>query len=89
MFDKIKDPDHLVSTKAEFIELIESFIEGDTEGNDCVAVYFELPGLNDVEIIINPRINVPSKLDYYTKMYNDNLELNANNAVKIIGVSTL
>jgi hypothetical protein len=89
MFDKIKDPYHLVSTKAEFIELIESFIEGDVEGSDCVAVYFELPGLNDVEIIINPRINVPSKLDYYVKMYNDNLELNTNSAVKIIGVSTL
>lgn len=89
MFEKIKDPDHLVKTKAEFIEIVESFLEGEIEGSDCIAVYFELPGLEDVEIIINPRVNVATKLEYYTKMYNDNLELNANSAVKIIGVSTL
>ena len=89
MYEKLKNPDHIIETKAEFIELLESFIEGAEEGKDCVAIYFELPGLTEPEIIVNPIVNVPKKLEYYGAAYNDEMKLNNNNAVKVIGVSFL
>ena len=84
-----RNPDHLLKTKAELIESIEVFIEGDADGNDYVAVFFELPGLEDYEVIVNPGANVKTKLDYYVSMYNDDLQLNVNNNVKIVGISFL
>ena len=84
-----KNPDHLLETKAELIESMEVFLEGDAEGEDFVAVFFELPGVPEYEIIVNPRVNARTKLDYYTNMYNDALQLNANSNVKIVGISFL
>lgn len=89
MYEKLKKADQLVETKAEFLELIENFIEGEEEGQDCVAVYFQLPGLVENEIIINPKVNINKKLDYYGAAYNDDLELHNNKEVKIVGVSFL
>ena len=89
MFEKFREADHLPETKAEFIELVENFLEGEEEGCDCMAVYFKLPNLEANEVIINPKINVANKLEYYTAMYNDKLQLNANPAVQIVGVSFL
>lgn len=82
-----KNPDHLLETKAELIQSMELFIEGDVEGDDLVAVFFELPNIVEPEVIINPRINAQVKLDYYAAMYDDELRLKANPAVKIIGIS--
>lgn len=36
------------------------------------------------EIIINPYANIPSKLAYYENAYDDELNLKANNTIKII-----
>lgn len=82
-----KNPDHLLETKAELIQSMELFIEGDAEGDDLVAVFFELPNIVEPEVIVNPRINAQVKLDYYAAMYDDELRLKANPAVKIIGIS--
>ena len=82
-----KNPDHLLETKAELIQSMELFIEGEAEGEDFVAVFFELPNIVEPEVIINPRINAQVKLDYYAAVYDDELRLKANPAVKIIGIS--
>ena len=89
MYRHFEQPDHKVETKAELIELVDQFLEGEIEAGDYIVVFFELPGLSAPEVIVNPRANVSKKLEYYTAAYNDDLQLNANNAVKIIGVSFL
>lgn len=77
----------VLETKEELNDLIMKFLDSPEEGDDCIAVFFELPGLTKPEIIINPRANVDEKLAYYNRVYNENLELPANNNVKITGIS--
>ena len=89
MYGHFKQPDHIVETKADLIELVDQFLEGEIAAEDSIAVFFELPGLVAPEVIVNPRANVSKKLEYYTAAYNDDLQLNNNNAVKIIGISFL
>ena len=89
MYRHFEQPDHKVETKAELIELVDQFLEGEIEAGDYIVVFFELPGLFAPEVIVNPRANVSEKLEYYTAAYNDDLQLHANNAVKIIGISFL
>jgi hypothetical protein len=89
VYRHFEQPDHKVETKAELIELVDQFLEGEIEAGDCIVVFFELPGLFAPEVIVNPRANVSKKLEYYTAAYNDDLQLHANNAVKIIGISFL
>lgn len=56
------------------------------------AKYFGLAvevGLPETEIIINSIDNMLNgKLSYYMNAYNNNLELNANTAIKIIGFAS-
>ena len=87
MYRHFEQPDRRVETKAELIELVVQFLEGEIAAEDSIAVFFELPGLFAPEVIVNPRANVSKKLEYYAAAYNDNLQLNNNNAVKIIGIS--
>lgn len=89
MYKNFKEPDHKLESKAELIELVDQFLEGEIEAGDCIAVFFELPGLFEPEVIVNPRVNVAKKMEYYAAAYNDELQLNNNNAVKIIGISFL
>ena len=89
MYRHFEQPEHRVETKAELIELVDQFLEGEITDEDSIAVFFELPGLVAPEVIVNPRANVSKKLEYYAAAYNDNLQLNNNNAVKIIGISFL
>lgn len=48
-----------------------------------VAVVVTVPSCENCEIIINPRSNFDSKLEYYKKAYNDDLTLKSFNQIKI------
>jgi len=52
-----------------------------------MGVAIKMPDLEKLEIIINPYDNFDRKLEYYTKAYNSNLELNTFNKIKIVGIS--
>lgn len=68
-------------------DLIRTFMEAEKNLNGgFVYVIVELPSVEYPELIINPVENVFDKLDYYMKHYNDNMELIANRAVRVIKV---
>lgn len=50
-----------------------------------IGVRIQAQGLDEPEVIINPRENFESKLEYYQKAYNEDLTLKTFNGVKIIG----
>ena len=50
-----------------------------------VAVKIEMEGFPEAEVIINPIVNADSKLAYYKKTYNEELNHNHAKGIKIIG----
>lgn len=65
--------------------LIKTFEEAKAN-NQSVCVEVTIPGQNDTEYIINKHASIDNKLTYYLNTYNDNLEHNRNNEVKIVSV---
>lgn len=53
------------------------------ENYSHVCVYVSTPSLPEVESIINPRVNMESKLEYYLNAYDDDLKLKANPEITI------
>lgn len=51
------------------------------------AVAVRLPDLEKPEIIINPKDNLPEKIKYYLKNYDDELKLIHNPAIQIVGIT--
>lgn len=49
-----------------------------------VYVVVQIKGNEHNEVIFNPNGNIAAKLEYYNKAYNDELELNTNNGIKIV-----
>jgi len=70
--------DKIVTKKEQFLN---EFNGNYTE----VTVEVTVPNCPKNELIINPKENFKGKKQYYDKAYNDNLELNAFNAIKIVG----
>ena len=65
---------------------LEKCFETATECNyNYIGVKIETQGSEAPEIIINPRENFKTKLDYYKKAYNNDLILKTFNGIKIIG----
>lgn len=62
----------------------EKFLKGFEENHNEVVVEVTVPNCPETEIIINPKANFPGKKTYYEKAYNDNLELNTFNQIKIV-----
>lgn len=60
------------------------FIDAWRNGADYIGILIMMPGFEKPELIINHYSNFKSKLAYYKKAYNENLELKANNEIKII-----
>ncbi len=52
-----------------------------------VFVEVSIPGCKSGEMIINKKENFDFKENFYLNAYNDNLEHNHNNAIKITGLS--
>ena len=71
--------------KAKFDEIVA---EGINRGKNFMVVKIETEGNPGPEIIINPAENFRSKLSYYDKAYNDDMELiaakNAGKSVRIV-----
>lgn len=54
-------------------------------GINYIGVKIQMQGFDEPEIIINPKENFESKLEYYKKAYNEDLTLKTFNGIKIIG----
>lgn len=65
-------------------ELERVFTEAKNKGMD-IAVEVTVPGQEETELIINKNSSIDNKLSYYMRSYDDNLNLNANPEVKIVG----
>ena len=70
--------------KQEFVEAFEKGIE--EEFATEVRVGIQMPDLADLEYIHNGEDNFEAKLEYYKKAYNDNMELNTFNQIKIVSI---
>jgi hypothetical protein len=53
-------------------------------GMNYIAIKIKISGLNDPELIINPKANFEAMLEYYKKAYDEHLHLKANPEIKII-----
>ena len=65
-------------------ELEKVFTEAKNKGMD-IGVEVTVPGQEDTELIINRNSSIDNKLSYYMGAYDDDLNLNANQEVKIVG----
>jgi len=68
-------------TKEVFKERFERYIQNKAIK---VRVFVTMPDLPRLEEIRNPLENLEKKLEYYLKAYNDNMELNSFNEIKIV-----
>lgn len=65
-------------------ELEKLFAEAKNKGMD-IGVEVTVPGQEETELIINKNSSIDNKLSYYMRSYDDDLKLNANPEVKIVG----
>lgn len=65
--------------------LIDTFKEAKAR-KKCVCIEVTIPGQNETEFIINKNSSIDNKLEYYLNTYNENLEHNRNNTIKIVNV---
>jgi len=68
-------------TKELFKKKFESYIQKEVSK---VRVFVKMPDLPEFEEIHNPRENLEKKLEYYLRAYDDNMELNSFNEIKIV-----
>ncbi|PEN57125.1 hypothetical protein CN596_04040 [Bacillus toyonensis] len=61
------------------------FNDAVSEGAEYVAVKIEMDGFPSDEVIINDNDNITSKLAYYKKTYNDELEHRYAAGIRIVG----
>ncbi|WP_144519807.1 hypothetical protein [Bacillus thuringiensis] len=65
--------------------LEKCFNEAVTEEANYVAVQIEMDGFPSDEVIINDKHNIVSKLEYYKKTYNEDLEHRYAPGIRIVG----
>ena len=65
-------------------EMEKLFAEAKNKGMD-IGVEVTVPGQEETDLIINKNSSIDNKLSYYMRSYDDNLNLNANPEVKIVG----
>lgn len=70
--------------KDRFKDIFENFIN---EGAKYIGVYVQALNMPEPELILNPISNANKKLRYYLKAYNNDMQLNKINGVKIISVT--
>jgi hypothetical protein len=66
-------------------QLTEVFTEALNQKENFIAVKVTMPGCEGHEVIVNPFENIEFKLDYYRKIYNDNLEMEKVPGLAIVG----
>ena len=62
----------------------EEFLKGFDGDFKLVSVEVTVPNCPTTELIVNPKANFVGKKAYYEKAYNDDLELNTFNQIKIV-----
>ena len=65
--------------------LEQCFNEAASEEANYVAVQIEMDGFPSDEVIINDKHNIVSKLEYYKKTYNEDLEHRYAPGIRIVG----
>lgn len=65
-------------------KLMEVFADAFDSEYEFIAIAIETRGNAGLEIIINPKVNFETKLDYYCKSYNDDLVLNTYDGIRIV-----
>lgn len=65
-------------------EMEKLFAEAKNKGMD-IGVEVTVHGQEETELIINKNSSIDNKLSYYMRSYDDDLNLNANPEVKIVG----
>ncbi|MDO6634283.1 hypothetical protein [Bacillus thuringiensis] len=65
--------------------LEQCFNEAVSEEVNYVAVQIEMDGFSSDEVIINDKHNIISKLEYYKKTYNEDLEHRYAPGIRIVG----
>lgn len=71
--------------KLTMTELENTFNQAIGLGVNYIGVRIQMTGYDEPDVIINPRENFESKLEYYKKAYNEDLTLKTFNGIKIIG----
>ena len=66
-------------------ELERCYNEALNEGAEYVAVQIKIDGISSDEVIVNDKYNIDSKLAYYKKTYNEDLEDKWNPRIRIVG----
>lgn len=61
------------------------FNEAVNEDAEYVAVQIEMDGFPSDEVIINHKQNIDTKLEYYRKTYNEDLEHRYDPGIRIVG----
>lgn len=65
---------------------LEKCFEGAKKDNAAwVAIAVKAPGCKESELILNPSVNFDTKLEYYKKAYDFELNLKACKDIKIVG----
>lgn len=70
-------------TKKEFVK---QYKDAMCQGYRYIGVEVMVEGNTEPEYIINKASNFNSKLEYYKKAYNDNMQLIANNSITIVDI---
>ncbi|MDC2867577.1 hypothetical protein [Bacillus sp. BP-3] len=65
--------------------LEKCFNEANSEGIEYVAVVIRMEGFPEDEVIINDHYNIPFKLEYYKKTYNEDLSHKYASGINIVG----
>lgn len=77
--------DDLIMYEIYSMQELKSVIETAIVFGEGVGVFIKLPDLEQPELIYNPNANLIDKLHYYTATYNEDLEHQANNSIRIVG----
>lgn len=54
-------------------------------GSDNIAIYIENDDIPDLEVIINPYNNIEKKLEYFKKVYDEDLNHRHSEGIRIVG----
>lgn len=71
--------------KSELVATVENAI---SDGAKFIGVKMSTFNAPEPEIIINPASNFEVKLNYYKQAYDDNMRLNHNRDIRILGVAS-
>ena len=75
-----------LTKKEQFLQDLKFLKELESDKIEYFSVGIETQGMEGVELIINPIVNIDQKINYYDKSYNDDLVLNSYDGIRIVSV---